>query len=435
MNRIFLFLLFFSGTFYCYSQGMLFYSGSWEEVLDKAKEENKLIFVDVYTDWCAPCKKMAKSTFTHEEVGTYYNTSFINYKVNAEEGEGIALAEHWGVRAYPFLLYADSEGHIINYVVGFQSPAVFLESGMSTINFYDRIDQLDSLTSKNDLEILLFRSAGVNSEWRQELSERYWSLLNEEEKGEKRQIKYLEDNLTNVSLEMLEFYVHHGDYKGLDMNKMHRCLEMDNRLQKEMRQTIADEDIERLNYLLELREEIWRGQIHASQKIYNANRDYETALLDIYKYHPTYTKEYGDLAEEMINKYFLILTVEEVNRQDGFVDSLLSNPAKNNSTAYNSPSSEQTSPAANKIVKRLNDIGYQFWIKYEDRERLMKVLSWMDYSLELMRNPESYLIKAGIANKLGEHDEARKYIALAEPLSGFEIKKRKYQSLLHAYQK
>lgn len=32
--------------------GIQFYHGTWKEACDKAKAENKLIFVDFYTKWC-----------------------------------------------------------------------------------------------------------------------------------------------------------------------------------------------------------------------------------------------------------------------------------------------------------------------------------------------------------------------------------------------
>ena len=64
-------------------QGICFYSGNWEEVCRKAAGENKVIFLDVYTSWCGPCKKMASEVFTLPEVGSFFNTHFINYKIDA----------------------------------------------------------------------------------------------------------------------------------------------------------------------------------------------------------------------------------------------------------------------------------------------------------------------------------------------------------------
>lgn len=46
-----------------FAQGITFFEGTWEEALATAKEENKSIFVDTYTDWCAPCKKNEQVCF------------------------------------------------------------------------------------------------------------------------------------------------------------------------------------------------------------------------------------------------------------------------------------------------------------------------------------------------------------------------------------
>jgi thiol:disulfide interchange protein len=46
---------------------------SWNEILAKAKTENKYIFIDCYTTWCGPCKYMSKNIFTQKEVGDYFN--------------------------------------------------------------------------------------------------------------------------------------------------------------------------------------------------------------------------------------------------------------------------------------------------------------------------------------------------------------------------
>ena len=42
-----------------FSQGIDFQKGRYAEVLEMAKKQNKLVFIDIYTSWCGPCKMMS----------------------------------------------------------------------------------------------------------------------------------------------------------------------------------------------------------------------------------------------------------------------------------------------------------------------------------------------------------------------------------------
>ena len=53
-----------------FAQGIEFSHGTWKEVLAKAKQEDKLVFIDVYTSWCGPCKKMAAKVFVAVRLKT-----------------------------------------------------------------------------------------------------------------------------------------------------------------------------------------------------------------------------------------------------------------------------------------------------------------------------------------------------------------------------
>ncbi len=103
-----------------FGQGISFFDGSWEETLAKAKEEEKLIFVDAYTTWCGPCKKMAKDVFTLEKVGSVFNEKFINAKINMEDEKNMSFISKYPVSAYPTLFFINGEGKIIHKKVGGQ---------------------------------------------------------------------------------------------------------------------------------------------------------------------------------------------------------------------------------------------------------------------------------------------------------------------------
>lgn len=91
----------------------LFKKISFEEAKKQAKETGKLIFLDGYTSWCAPCKWMEGNVFNQKEVADFYNTNFINTKYDCEVGEGIDLAKKYGIRSFPTYLFLDAEGTLV----------------------------------------------------------------------------------------------------------------------------------------------------------------------------------------------------------------------------------------------------------------------------------------------------------------------------------
>lgn len=68
---------------------------SYSKALEKAKREPKLIFVDLYADWCLPCRVMDANVYTDPTVATLLNTKFYAVKLDVESKEKITCdGEH-----------------------------------------------------------------------------------------------------------------------------------------------------------------------------------------------------------------------------------------------------------------------------------------------------------------------------------------------------
>ncbi|MCJ8290058.1 MAG: thioredoxin family protein [Crocinitomicaceae bacterium] len=94
--------------------------------LEKAKKEasktGKLIFIDAYTDWCGPCKRMAATTFQDPELGKFFNKNFVNLKIEMEkDADRMEIAKRYRVRAYPTMLIIDADGNLVKSVIGFKT--------------------------------------------------------------------------------------------------------------------------------------------------------------------------------------------------------------------------------------------------------------------------------------------------------------------------
>lgn len=114
MNRIIFSLVFFVACTAVQAQEAIqFKSVSFTEAKAEAKATGKLIFLDGYTSWCAPCKWMVENVFNRADVAQFYNTNFINTKFDCEVGEGVEIAKTYGIRSFPTYLFLDAEGNLL----------------------------------------------------------------------------------------------------------------------------------------------------------------------------------------------------------------------------------------------------------------------------------------------------------------------------------
>lgn len=82
-------------------------------LLERAAAENKLVFLDMYADWCAPCKVMDREVFTNVALGEFFDENFISYKVNTEDENGSTVASIYEVKSLPTLIFVDASGKVL----------------------------------------------------------------------------------------------------------------------------------------------------------------------------------------------------------------------------------------------------------------------------------------------------------------------------------
>ena len=129
------------GFAWAQGDGIQFEKGlRWQQIKEKAKKENRYIFMDCYATWCAPCKMMSDSIFTRKEVGDVFNRKFINVKVQMDKTakdndevkswyeDAAAIAKEYGVMAVPNFFYFSPEGKLVHLFVGTTTdPKQFIE--------------------------------------------------------------------------------------------------------------------------------------------------------------------------------------------------------------------------------------------------------------------------------------------------------------------
>lgn len=136
------------------SEEVNFAQGNYKDILELAQKENKIVMIDFFTDWCKWCVELDNVVYKDESVAQYANTYQINWKIDAEKGEGIELAKQYKVKGYPTIIFVQADGTEIDRIVGYLKPTQFLEKMKNFnegINTIGKI-KLALLQNPNDVE-------------------------------------------------------------------------------------------------------------------------------------------------------------------------------------------------------------------------------------------------------------------------------------------
>lgn len=205
----------FSLNFKAQADGIEFFTGSWDEVVAKAKKANKMIFIDAYATWCGPCKMMDKNVFVQKEAGDFYNTNFVPYKMDVDAEEGGEIFARYGGEAMPTYLFVNADEELVFKKVGYMELPDFLQVGKSALEIPKLQKQYkDGDRSPEFVKEYITAMAGTGDEGAKELAEKYFDELSEEElmeniglmseypvSADSRGFKFMMENLEKVNEE------------------------------------------------------------------------------------------------------------------------------------------------------------------------------------------------------------------------------------------
>lgn len=97
-----------------------------QELLDVAKKENKMIFIDSYFVGCHPCKQMDDEVFVLPEVKKLMTENFISTKIDfMKEDFGKQLQVKYAVTGFPTFLLLNSDGQLVSRFSGYKEADKF----------------------------------------------------------------------------------------------------------------------------------------------------------------------------------------------------------------------------------------------------------------------------------------------------------------------
>lgn len=187
--------------FVCAQEGIRFEESlSWSQVLQKAKKENKYIFVDCYATWCGPCKYMDKNIYPNDTVGSFFNEKFISVKIQMDTSKddnefvmgwyanAAMIKSKYKVSAFPTFLFFSPNGYAVHRNTGSTGKDYFISLGADALSSDKQYYTLLEKYQRNELDTAYMK---------------YFARLVNRVEGKEFASKIANDYINRVSIETL----------------------------------------------------------------------------------------------------------------------------------------------------------------------------------------------------------------------------------------
>lgn len=95
-----------------------------DNALARAMAENKLIVLDFFAEWCAPCQRMEKTTFVDGRVANLLARAVV---VRIDTDQHADIAAQMGVVGLPDIRFVKPDGSIIRQLRGYVDAESFVK--------------------------------------------------------------------------------------------------------------------------------------------------------------------------------------------------------------------------------------------------------------------------------------------------------------------
>ncbi|SHO59374.1 thioredoxin [Algoriphagus zhangzhouensis] len=400
------------------AQGVDFLPISYEEALEKAQAEDKLLFVDFYTVWCSPCKQMEKKVFPEAEVGELYNKEFINIKLDAER-EGKVAAEKFEVNSYPTFLFINGDGEMI-----------FKDSGSQPIASMIAMGEKANILRTSDMNLVSLQKLYPEKKDNEQFLRLYIDKIIEYGQDPHESIEAwlsIQKSIEEDDVDMMEFLMDHQQYLLVD-GKAEQILEenfdefmsiatkMEEKTLSRMKNAIVKNTKEKA--LEDQNPELYLAFMKNWEEL-PENFKRNTGPLDFkmeYNAMVGNAEEFNKLAVTFMDSLQSLKTVEEIKTEDeafyqNFKEKYLEKPSLMGEIMLKNYEEGRT---ARSRVSEISRVGSEYLRLNDGKKESKQLQKWIDYGYELL--PDSYLLhdlQAELFYKFGDKEKALAYKEMA----------------------
>lgn len=397
--------------------GIRFEKGSWASILQTAKNQGKPVFVDIYTTWCIPCRKMAAEVFVLPEVSERFNTDFINAKIDAEKGEGIDIAKRYKVGAFPTYLFVNPDGTLVYRSVGYMPADRFISESKLALKEASDPKPLavweDEYASRRSDTSFLWdylqkrKRLGLDNA---DVTDQYASLIKRESLlGNGTLTKLLQLDRINTDGYLLTFIQANKPAVLASLSPTLRTKldeHLANLVVKDVDRAINDQDDSLLWRITDFLMKSPSGEMPASWKAYDVRMRYYARIGDTAQLAGVF-REYAN-AVRMFDPTPLVMadSLSLLKFEQGLADgSITVKPENLPSTRRARGSTKKTSYAY-----RVRDVARGALNGLDRKDLLKEALGLIDWALKYSDNFSVHEVKAGLLYKSGDREAGIKWM-------------------------
>lgn len=410
-----------------YAQEINFEKGSWQETVAKAKAQSKPIFIDFFTTWCGPCKELEQKVYSKPEVIQKMNANFINFKIDAEKGEGPNLARKFDVSAYPFLVWADKNQNVLLTDAGYMPVNEFLKSVDNALNQYreGRLEDYETQyrAGKRDSNFLADfinkRHAMVMDS--RELVEQYLLAIPASEQTSEKTLKLLSENTFTLNGKAIELLQNQVVFKKYGISTLET---VSTTMMEYFRNALRTKNLDLLERL---------AGLNLKLNPVEAGRQNERYRMEFYK-STNNTPKYLETAQNLADKYLMNVSKEELNKQNlaHFQEFMLpyrtgkQDSVKIGKVRFDAMKKLHSRYASINFASDLDGLAEEFYKNVSEKAILQKAIMWSKRANEIDETPDYWNTYAHLLYKMGIRSEAiaaeEKALNLAKTLKGLTFK-------------
>ncbi|MEM6262907.1 MAG: thioredoxin family protein [Bacteroidota bacterium] len=372
---------------------------SYSEIFEVAKQENKRVLLYFHFEGCRPCREMEKTVFIDEQVANFYNENFVCLKINTMEEAGIEVKNTHQVKINPAFLFFDQNENLLNRFIGSCTSQELISHAQKALSPTQNLRVMkESYQKGNRAPDFLFdytyRLRDANQVDSAVINQ-YLRTQSFEELAEEHNLKFIYEFTLHKCNPTLQFGGRAFHFMLENRNSFSKYFKLE---QVETRiagtailaaqQAVTEQDESTFNKAIEVLREFDNGKAYFYKKMDGGETGMFTSKSWILEFKMAYyeksgsTELYNEALEQFIGKIW--------------------------DDAY-----------------ELNSIAWNFYKKYDDKDRLALAKTWSIRSIELNDSYANIDTYASLLYKLGDYESALKQAERAIAVAKQE--KKEYQ--------